>query len=187
MKTAVLILVMATGGSGGGPSTDLRRPSAARDAGVQTWSDVADRIKRALEREPALVDDPIEVIASGLLVTLRGLVDDEQERRAAVEIARHAAEPQMMVENGLSIRRTDRTTVAPSRTARQRLEDDLERRLAGVAPLGVRVVQMPRLRVILEGVVPSDLVRRRVLDVVRGAPGVDEIEDKIAVRPGPSR
>jgi osmotically-inducible protein OsmY len=181
LMTPCLAAVVSAAAGGGKPAPGVDASEMREEP--PAWAGHAARVAMALDREPVLADDPIQVSASGLLVTLQGRVDSRFEKRRALELARQTAEPQMIVRNYLTI--SDPGGPGGRTPEPGAVEDALQRRLTKIPGVHVSVTgEGRRLRAVLSGELPSARARRRVLAVVRQARGLSELEDRTSVRSG---
>jgi hypothetical protein len=99
-------ILLATGAVVGGLDARPASAAAAADAGADAgdhFQAVARRISAALAGDARLKGDEFDVTVTGLLVTLRGRVTSDADRRRALDLVRRNAEPYMMVYDGLHV------------------------------------------------------------------------------------
>ena len=148
-------------------------PSSAE----RTDADIALEASRELAWEALVPADQIEVTVSRGIVTLRGEVSWEYERRAAERAVRRLSGVRDVV-NLIKVR--PRVTPSPERLTRQ-IQDALVRNAETDAER-IRV-EVQDNKLILRGTVRSWAEKTEAERVAWSAPGVMEVEDHITVAP----
>ena len=152
---------------------EVRLPSSAE----RTDPDIALEASRALAWEALVPADQIEVTVSRGVVTLRGEVDWEYERRAAERAVRRLSGVRDVI-NLIKVR--PRVTPSPERLTRQ-IQDALIRNAETDAE---RVkAEVHGSKVILRGTVRNWAEKAEAERVAWSAPGVTAVENHITVEP----
>ena len=152
---------------------EVHLPSSAE----RTDADIALEASRELAWEALVPADQIEVTVLRGIVTLRGEVSWEYERRAAERAVRRLSGVREVV-NLIKVR--PRVTPSPERLTRQ-IQDALVRNAETDAER-IRV-EVQGNKVILRGTVRSWAEKAEAKRVGWSAPGVREVEDHITVAP----
>jgi osmotically-inducible protein OsmY len=146
-----------------------------RDDQLYTDTEIAQAVLSALKWNTTVPDEKITVTVCNGWVTLKGKVDWEYQRIAAANVVRDLAGV-LGVTNGISLE--PHISVAD---VKSKIEAAL-RRSAEVDARRINVTVADR-KIILSGNVHSWFERNQARQAAWGAPGVTEVEDRIAIVP----
>jgi osmotically-inducible protein OsmY len=158
----------------GAPTASVdERPTLAP---LAAWDRVARQVRERLASDEVLRGERIGVSASGLVVTLTGRVHSRGLADRAVELARRAAAPQMMV--------ADELQVEEAPVGDDLLAQSVAERLAALNRSAI-VVSVDGGLVVLTGIARTQREREQLVQAVEQTAGVGAVIDRIAVRPAP--
>jgi osmotically-inducible protein OsmY len=148
----------------------------ATQAPLAAWDRVARQVRERLASDELLRGERIGVSASGLVVTLTGRVHSRGLADRAVELARRAAAPHMIV--------ADELQVGEAPVGDDLLAQSVAERVAGLDRSAI-VVSVDGGLVILTGIARTQREREQLVQVVEQTAGVGAVIDRISVRPAP--
>lgn len=170
MKTLVIVIAAVLAAA---------RPASSQQASSQPMSHrdelTAEKaIETALQKEPDLRNNGIEVEVVAGVATLKGRVDSEAERAKAEKAA--WVKDVTRVDDWLVVHRVGKGKVSDGAVSREIEAQYRADKTLGHADIFVATNDGV---VTLTGVAPSESARRHAIDVAEKSPGVTRVEDRL--------